>query len=63
LGWKDNILTKTKSNNVVRALNLPLAGYGLNDVFYDRGNRARLWSSTEYNSTNIRGRGLARNDV
>ncbi|MFA5917863.1 MAG: FISUMP domain-containing protein, partial [Candidatus Gracilibacteria bacterium] len=61
LGWAGKS-TKTTSNNIIKALKLPLAGYRYGGAFIHRGNYTYLWSSTEYDSTNARGRHLDRNN-
>ncbi|MDD3302748.1 MAG: FISUMP domain-containing protein, partial [Candidatus Gracilibacteria bacterium] len=58
LGFSGKTL-KTPSNNIIKALKLPLAGYRYSDIFYNRGVDLSLWSSTEYNSFNARGRYLS----
>jgi len=53
--------TKNTTNNIIEALQLPLSGYRITDgvTFNFRGNRMYLWSSTEYDATNTRGRSLS----
>lgn len=53
--WK---ASKNSTNSIIKALKLPLAGYRDGGSLRSRGNDADLWSSTEYDSTNARGRGL-----
>jgi uncharacterized protein (TIGR02145 family) len=52
---------KTSTNNIIKALKLPLAGLRNGGTFYSRGVNTRLWSSSEYGSTYARGRHLGRN--
>ena len=53
-----NNTSKTTSNNMVKALKLPLAGNRNSATFNNRGRNAFLWSSTESTTTNARGRHL-----
>jgi len=52
--------TKNTTNNIIEALQLPLSGLHLTDgvTFNSRGRYTYLWSSTEYDATNTRGRRL-----
>ena len=58
LGWL-NYTTKTSTNNIVKALNLPLAGFRNTDgiLFFHRAYSTHLWSST-VNGTDVFGRYL-----
>jgi len=59
--WRMLHSTKNTTNNIIEALQLPLSGYRITDgvTFNFRGNRMYLWSSTEYDATNTRGRSLS----
>ena len=47
----------------MKKYNIEYAGHRDSGTFYYRGNNAILWSSTEYGTTNARGRGLGRNNA
>jgi len=60
--WWSWSTSKNPSNNIIKALNLPLAGFRISGTFYNRGNNAGLRSSTEYDATYARGRAFPWNN-
>ncbi|MCK9272731.1 fibrobacter succinogenes major paralogous domain-containing protein [Candidatus Gracilibacteria bacterium] len=60
-GSKNDIkLTKEDFEELMKKLNLNSAGHWGSGTFHNRCNYAFLWTSTEYNTTNVRSRDLNR---
>jgi len=55
--WKT---LKTVSNNLIKALKSPVTGHRDNGAFYSRGQYGFLWTSTESDTTTVRGRHFIR---
>ena len=59
----DEIIWDMDRDEFMKKYNIEYAGYRNSGIFLNRGNYAFLWSSTEYDTTNARGRGLGRNNA
>jgi uncharacterized protein (TIGR02145 family) len=58
LWWSWN-KSKDSTNNIIKALKLPLVGFRKsNGAYYNRGINTYLWSSSDVDVSNVRGRVL-----